>query len=146
MSSSAIRSVTLIHPSSHLSSHLSTLVLRGLGDRRASYFPRSSLLLVGSDRAKWDLSLISRACAVASFCIRGIKEVEIVKATSVQISLRALSFWYYSLYSYSRLLSFMRCNWRSSAVRLPAGRTGRPGFRLIAGGAETEGSQYSYTP
>jgi hypothetical protein len=141
MSSSAIRSVTLIYSSSYLS----TFVLRGLGDRRASYFPCSSLLLVGSDGARWDLSLMSRACPVASFCIRGIKEVEIVEATSVQISLRALSFWDHSLYSYSQLLSFMRCNWRSSAVRLPAGRTGRSGFGPIAGGVETEGLQYSHT-
>jgi hypothetical protein len=73
------------------------LVLRGFGDRRMSYLPRSSLLLDGSEGAMWALSLTSRACAVGSFWMRGIKEVEIVEATSVQISLRALSLWCHSL-------------------------------------------------
>jgi hypothetical protein len=54
-----MKSVTLVHSSSHLS----TLVSRHLGDRKASYFPPSYLFLVGLGGAKWDLSLMSRACA-----------------------------------------------------------------------------------
>jgi hypothetical protein len=88
MLSIAIRLVTRIHSSSYLL----MLVLRGFRDYRALYLPRSSLLLNRSKGAMWALSLTSRACAVASFWISGIKEVDIVKATLVQISLRALSF------------------------------------------------------
>jgi hypothetical protein len=106
MSSVAMRSVTRIYSSSHLS----MLVLRGLGDRRMSYFPLSSLLRVGSDGARWALSLISRACAVPSFWMSGIKDVEIVEATSVQISLSALSFWFHALYTHSHSLRRIRCS------------------------------------
>jgi hypothetical protein len=106
MSSVAMRSVTHIHSLSHLS----MLVLHGLGDCRMSYFPLSSLLCVGSDGARWALSLISRACAVLSFWISGIKDVEIVEAMSVQISLSALSFWFHFLYTHSHSLRHIRCS------------------------------------
>jgi hypothetical protein len=88
MLSITMRSVTRIH----LSNYLSTLVLRGLGDRRVLYFPLNSLFRVGLDGAIWDWSLTSRVYAVLSFWISGIKDMEIVEAILVQICLSALSF------------------------------------------------------
>ena len=59
------------------------LVLRGLGDYRMSYLLLSSLLPVGSDRARWALSLISYIYVVPLFWISSIRDMEIVKATLV---------------------------------------------------------------
>ena len=79
MSSVAMRLVMRIY----LLSYLSILVLRGLGDYRMSYLLLSSLLPVGSDRARWALSLISHVYAVPSFWISSIRDLEIVKAMLV---------------------------------------------------------------
>jgi hypothetical protein len=119
-----MRSVTRIH----LSSQLSMLMLRGLGDRSMLHFLLSSLLCVGLDGARWALSLISCACAVPSFWMSCIEDVGIVEATSVQISPSALSFSFHSLYTHSHSLRRIHCSWMMSPVESPCGSKGRSGF------------------